>query len=86
LERSAALASIDPKKPASKYSWASVEEIVAVLEGLGGETSDSILELEIASAHGIDKALVHKQLSNDALTWLRPSKGKWAIPSREFDL
>lgn len=86
LERSAALASIDPKKPASKYSWASVEEVVSVLESLGGETSDSILELEIASTHGIDKGLVRKQLSNDELTWLRPSKGKWLIPSREFDL
>lgn len=87
LERTAALADAAPKKNGSRYGWASVEEVVRALEGLGGETSDIVLYTEIAMAHGIDKDLVRKQLSqNDALTFLRPTKGKWAIPKREYDL
>ena len=88
LERSAALADADPaKKQTSRYGWASVEEVVKVLESLGGETSEMILAQEIASMHGIDKDLVKKQLGqNDELTWLRPSTGKWVVPKREYDL
>lgn len=88
LERAAALADpVSEKKQASRYAWASVEEVVKVLEGLGGETSEMVLSLEIASMHGIDKDMVRKQLNqNDALTWLRPEKGKWTIPKREYDL
>lgn len=87
LERSAALADVNSKKPTSRYAWASVEEVVSVLQGLGGETSDSVLCLEISSAHGIAKDLVRKQLHlNDALTFLRPTNGQWKIPNREYDL
>lgn len=89
LERSAALAdAAAPKgKANSRYAWASVEEVIRALEGLGGETSSEVLASEIAGAHGIDKDLVRQQLSrNDALAFLRPTKGKWAMPKREFDL
>lgn len=87
LERTAELADLSTKKQTSRYSWASVEEVVRVLQGEGGELSDSVLCQEIAGTHGIDKALVHKQLSNnDALTFLRPTKGIWKIPAREYDL
>jgi hypothetical protein len=87
LARTEMLDDVNPKKQTSRYGWASVEEVVRVLQGLGGETSDSVLCMEIAGAHGIAKDLVHKQLSeNDALTFLRPEKGKWKIPAREFDL
>lgn len=87
LERTAALADLNPKKQTSRYAWASVEEVLRVLQGLGGESSDSVLCMEIAGTHGIAKDLVHKQLQqNDALTFLRPEKGKWKIPAREFDL
>jgi hypothetical protein len=87
LERTAELADLNPKKQTSRYAWASVEEVVRVLQGLGGEASDSVLCLEIASKHGIAKDLVHKQLQqNDALTFLRPTKGIWKIPKQEFDL
>lgn len=87
LERSAALADANPKKTTSRYSWASIEEVVRVLDGLGGETSQQILVMEIASTHGLDKDLVRKQLAaNDDLTFLRPTTGKWALPKREFDL
>jgi hypothetical protein len=87
LERTTALADANPKKQSSRYSWASVEEVTRVLMGLNGETSDSVLFAEIAGAHGIDKDLVRKQLSqSDDLTFLRPEKGKWKIPSREYDL
>jgi hypothetical protein len=75
------------KSQASRYPWASPEEVIKVLEGLGGETSSGVLELEIAGAHGIDRDVVRKQLlKNDALTFLRPVHGKWAIPKREYDL
>jgi hypothetical protein len=87
LERTAALADLNPKKQTSRYAWASVEEVVRVLQGLGGETTDSVLCMEIAGAHGLEKDLVHKQLhQNDALTFMRPEKGKWKIPAREHDL
>lgn len=87
LERSAALADATPKSNGSRYSWASVEEVVRTLEGLGGETSEQVLVMEIAGTHGIDKDLVRKQLAkNEALTFLKPTKGKWAIPKREYDL
>lgn len=88
LERAAALADVNPaKKQASSYGWASVEDVVKVLESLGGDTSEAILVQEIASAHGIERDLVKRQLAqNDDLTWLRPSTGKWIIPKREYDL
>lgn len=87
LERSAALADAAPKSAGSRYSWASVEEVVRMLEGLGGETSEQVLVMEIAGTHGLDKDLVRKQLQkNDDLLFLKPAKGKWAIPKREFDL
>lgn len=87
LERSAALADASPKKSTSRYSWASVEEVVKVLTALNGEASDHVLFQEISSAHGLEKDLVRKQLKdNDALTFLRPTNGKWAIPKREYDL
>lgn len=71
----------------SRYGWASVEEVVRVLEGLGGETSEGLLVQEIAGTHGIENALVRKVLQNtDELTWLRPARNKWAIPKREYDL
>lgn len=87
LERSAALADAAPKTNGSRYAWASVEEVVRVLEGLGGETSEQVLVMEIAGTHGLDKDLVRKQLAkHEALTFLKPTKGKWAIPKREYDL
>ena len=58
-----------------------------ILETMGGETSESVLTLEIASAHGIDRQMVQRTLAkNDDLTFLRPEKGKWKIPKREYDL
>lgn len=87
LARTAALADASPKTNASRYSWASIEEVVRTLEGLGGETSEQVLVMEIAGAHGLDKDLVRKQLAkNDGLLFLKPIKGKWAIPRREYDL
>lgn len=87
LERATSLADVTPKSSGSHYAWASVEEVVRTLEGLGGEAGDRILEMEIARMHGLDKILVRQQLDkNDALAFLRPTKGKWAIPKREYDL
>jgi hypothetical protein len=79
---------MDPKKKTgSRYGWASVEEVMKVLQGLNGECSEQVLAQEIAGMHGIDKELVKKQLSqNDELTWMRPEKGKWLLPKREYDL
>lgn len=87
LTRTEMLNDTNPKKQTSRYQWASVEEVTRVLMGLGGETSDSVLCLEIASTHGIEKDLVHRQLQqNDDLTFMRPERGKWKIPAREYDL
>ena len=88
LERTAALADMSPSKlQSSRFAWASVEEVLKVLESLGGETSESVLAQEISGATGVDRDQVRKQLAkNEALTFLRPSAGKWAIPKREYDL
>jgi hypothetical protein len=87
LARTENLEDVNPKKQTSRYAWASIEEVVSMLQGLGGETSDGVLCMEIAGKHAIAKDLVHKQLQqNDGLTFLRPEKGKWKIPVREFDL
>lgn len=87
LERTATLADVDPKKSRSRYSWANVDEVIQVLNSLGGETSDGILFQTISSAHGLDNQLVRDQLrKNEALAFLRPVSGKWAIPKREYDL
>ena len=87
LERTASLADKTQKTNGSRYAWASLEEVLRTLEGLGGETSEQVLIMEIAGANGIDKDVVRKQLSgNDDLTFLRPEKGKWAVPKREYDL
>jgi hypothetical protein len=88
LERTAALADMSPSKlQSSRFAWASVEEVLKVLESLGGETSESVLAQEISGATGVDRDQVRKQLTkNEALTFLRPSAGKWAIPKREYDL
>lgn len=87
LERTAALAEVTKPNGKSRYSWASIEEVIRTLESLGGETSDIVLYTEISGTLGIDKDIVRKQLSgSETLTFLRPEKGKWAIPKREYDL
>jgi len=87
LERTGELADNSPKAKGSRYPWASVEEVVRVLESTGGTTSESILVAEIAGAHGIEKDVVRKQLAkSDELTFLRHTKGQWSIPKMEFDL
>lgn len=75
------------KVKSSRHPWASVEEVVRVLESMKGSTSESILIAEIAGMNGIDKDVVRKVLAkSDDLTFLRKEKGKWEIPSREYDL
>jgi hypothetical protein len=87
LERSSALQEEPAKTKGSRYSWATVEEVVTMLESLGGDTSEQVLVTEIAGAHGIEADLVKRQLyKNAALDFLHPTRGKWAIPKREYDL
>jgi hypothetical protein len=89
LERTAELAELNPKKQTSRYGWAGVDEVVAMIQTLGGETTDAVLFQEISGKHGgLDQALVRDQLrKNDALTFLRPTQGKWVIPGKqEHDL
>lgn len=88
LERTGELAdNSQAKAKGSRYPWASVEEVIRVLESAGGSTSESILIAEIAGAHGIEKDVVRKQLAkSDELTFLRHTKGQWSIPKMEFDL
>jgi len=87
LERTEGLADNEPKAKGSRYPWASVEEVVRILESMGGATSESVLAAEIAGNYGIDKDVVRKQLAkSDELTFLRHTKGQWSIPKREYDL
>jgi hypothetical protein len=75
------------KETKSRHAWASVHEVLKVLNSLKGEASDMTLETKIAGAHGLDRNLVHKVLyANDDLTFLRPTSGKWKIPEQEHDL
>lgn len=70
-----------------KYGWATTEDVVKMLESMGGTASNATLAQEIAGHHGIDLDLVRKQLFNNAdLAWLRPDKNSWAIPRQEYDL
>lgn len=88
LERTANLADMSPGKvQTSRYPWASVEEVLKVLQDLGGDTSQAYLVQKIAGATGVDREIITKQLAkNDALTFLRPTSGRWKIPSMEYDL
>lgn len=88
LERTGSLADVTSgKNETSRYSWAQVDEVVKVLESLKGETSDGVLYMTIAGMHGLDRDVVRKQLDkNSSLVFLRPEKGKWKIPTVEFDL
>lgn len=71
-------------KTSSKYSWASVEEVVKVLTTLGGSASQAILIAEIAKANNVERPDVRKQLNRSDLAWLHTGD-KWAI-AQEFDL
>lgn len=87
LERTASLPQVEQRAGKPRYAWASAEEVVRTLEGMGGTASNATLAQEIAGRHGIDFELVKKQLFNNAdLAWLRPDKNLWAIPKQEYDL
>jgi len=88
LARTGALPEATSGKPQkSRYDWASMLEVMKVIASQGGECSDATLVQEIAGTHGIEKDLVRKQLAkNDELVSLKPTKGQWAIPTREYDL
>lgn len=82
LERTADLAELSGKKTASRYAWASVAEVTAMIAKHGGEITEALLIQEIASAHGLDRDIVRQQLSknNEELVFLKPTKGLWALP------
>jgi hypothetical protein len=87
LERTAELADLGGKKQTSRYGWASLEEVVSVIQQHGGRLTEAVLCQEIAGTYGLDTDLVRQQLhKNEALGFLRPTKGKWEIPTAEFDL
>lgn len=88
LERTGTLAEEPTGKKSSRYEWASVVEVVKILESLGGETTDGVLAQEISrQVGGLDLDIVKKQLNNNSeLLSLRPTKGKWVIPKRDYDL
>jgi hypothetical protein len=78
---------IEHKAGKSRYDWASSNEVVKSLEGMGGKASTSTLVQEIAGRFGLDTDLVRRQLTkNTELAWLRPDKNTWMIPTQEFDL
>lgn len=71
----------------SRYQWASVEEVVAILGTNGGRISTDTLVQDIAGKYGIEKTLIKKQLTeNGALNWLRKDRNIWEIPKTEYDL
>jgi hypothetical protein len=88
LERAASMPQeIEHKPGKSRYDWASANEVVKTLEGMGGKASTSTLVQEISGRMGIDGDLVRRQLvKNEDLAWLRPDKNNWVIPTQDFDL
>jgi hypothetical protein len=88
LERAASMPQeIEHKAGKSRYDWASAQEVVKTLEGMGGKASTSTLVQEISGRMGIDGDLVRRQLvKNEDLAWLRPDKNNWVIPTQDFDL
>jgi hypothetical protein len=88
LERATAMPEAETGAGKSRYGWASSDDVVKMLNTLGGKTSTSNLAQSIAGAHGIDVDLVRKQLlkKDSGLEWLRTDGNNWAIPSQEYDL
>lgn len=81
------IAPVEMKVAKSKYSWADVSEVLAVLNQLGGETSMSMMVQTIAGATGADADVVRKELRhNTALAFLKPTSDTWKIPLPEYDL
>lgn len=87
LVRAASLPEVEQKQGKPRYGWATAEEVVRTLEGMGGTASNATLAQEIAGRYGIEMDLVKTQLFKNAdLAWLRPDKNTWAIPRQEYDL
>jgi hypothetical protein len=75
------------EKSGSRYDWASSEEVVKVLQSMGGSASADVLYRDISGRLGLELELVKKQLkANVNLTWLQVSSNHWAIPKQEYDL
>lgn len=86
LEKADALPE-EPKAGKSRHDWASSEEVVTVLQSLGGKTSLSHLASTIAGDKGIDNSTVRKRLlASSELTWLRGEGEAWEIPQKGYDL
>lgn len=82
-------APIEMSESKSKYSWATVPEVVKVLNTLKGTTSTSVLVQTISGAHGIDPDVVRRQLSKGEkgdLGFLKSDKNTWALPKQDYDL
>lgn len=87
LERTEEALGDDRKGKSSRFPWASVEEVVRVLQSMGGEASTGIFLQEIAGQNGIDGDLVRRELDkNKDLKFLRPDNKIWKIPVMEYDL
>jgi len=87
LERAEGKSEIEQKAGTPRYGWSSTQEIVKMLETLGGRASTDTLVQEISGHFGIEKDLVRRQLhKNDDLRWLRPDSNNWLIPTQEYDL
>lgn len=87
LEKGEKLPDVSEANGKPRHDWASVEEVVKILESMGGKTSMSVLVQEIASTTSVDPKRVRMQLTkNTDLAWLRPDSNTWEIPAREYDL
>lgn len=86
LERSEAMPDEPVKKSGPRYSWAGVDEVVRLLNEMGGQSGHRMFVQEIASKHGIEDAIVFRALDNPDLAWLRPDKNTWKIPKQDYDL
>lgn len=87
LERSDDAPEVEQTAGKPRNDWASVQEIVKILESYGGSTSTGIVVQTIFGKYGVDQHKIRAALNkNDDLTWLRPDQNTWTIPKQTYDL
>lgn len=70
----------------SRYPWADISEVTALLNTHGGELSHSLLSLEIAAAYGIEPDLVRRVLSKEPSIQFLKDGNLWRLPEASYDL
>lgn len=88
LERSDEAPSIEQTAGKPRADWASVEEVLKILEGCPDRsTSTAVIVQTIFGKYGVEQNKIRAALAkNDDLTFLRPDANTYRIPKQAYDL